>query len=175
MATEQISQTINAWEVAQSQFTLRPSDSAWLPAFVRCCENRNEADGPFPRKDGRRFGGSLHRLSRRTTWSRGPAKAAYAITRTSRSTKSCPGDVDDVEMRGCRDPFGGGKGGVVVDPKKLSLREIEGLTRRFHDEISVLIGPERDNPSPRRQYQRQTMAWMMDTYSMNVGYTSRPS
>jgi glutamate dehydrogenase (NAD(P)+) len=68
-------------------------------------------------------------------------------------------------------PFGGGKGGVVVDPKKLSLREVEGLTRRFTTEISVLIGPERDIPAPDVNTNSQTMAWMMDTYSMNVGYT----
>src|ERR671914_2646283 len=68
-------------------------------------------------------------------------------------------------------PYGGGKGGVVVDPKKLSRRELEGLTRRFTTEISVLIGPERDIPAPDVNTNAQTMAWMMDTYSMHVGYT----
>jgi glutamate dehydrogenase (NAD(P)+) len=68
-------------------------------------------------------------------------------------------------------PFGGGKGGVVVDPKKLSRRELEGLTRRFATEISVLIGPERDIPAPDVNTNAQTMAWIMDTYSMHVGYT----
>ena len=68
-------------------------------------------------------------------------------------------------------PFGGGKGGVRVDPKKLSMRELEGLTRRFTTEISVLIGPEKDIPAPDVNTNAQTMAWMMDTYSMHVGYT----
>ncbi|HUZ85478.1 MAG TPA: Glu/Leu/Phe/Val dehydrogenase [Candidatus Baltobacterales bacterium] len=68
-------------------------------------------------------------------------------------------------------PYGGGKGGVIVDPKKLSLKEIEGLTRRFTTEISVLIGPERDIPAPDVNTNAQTMAWIMDTYSMHVGYT----
>jgi len=68
-------------------------------------------------------------------------------------------------------PYGGGKGGVVVDPKKLSLKELEGLTRRFATEISVLIGPERDIPAPDVNTNAQTMAWIMDTYSMHVGYT----
>ena len=45
-------------------------------------------------------------------------------------------------------PYGGGKGGVIVDPKKLSMKELEGLTRRFFTEIEVLIGPERDIPAP---------------------------
>jgi glutamate dehydrogenase (NAD(P)+) len=68
-------------------------------------------------------------------------------------------------------PYGGGKGGVRVDPRKLSLRELEGLTRRFTTEISVLIGPEKDIPAPDMNTNAQTMAWMMDTYSMHVGYT----
>jgi len=68
-------------------------------------------------------------------------------------------------------PFGGGKGGVIVDPKKLSLKELEALTRRFTTEISVLIGPERDIPAPDVNTNAQVMAWMMDTYSMHQGYT----
>ena len=68
-------------------------------------------------------------------------------------------------------PYGGGKGGVVIDPKKLSQHEVERLTRRFATEISVLIGPERDIPAPDVNTNAQTMAWIMDTYSMHVGYT----
>jgi glutamate dehydrogenase (NAD(P)+) len=68
-------------------------------------------------------------------------------------------------------PFGGGKGGVIVDPKKLSKRELENLTRRFATEIEVLIGPERDIPAPDVNTNAQTMAWIMDTYSMHIGYT----
>jgi glutamate dehydrogenase (NAD(P)+) len=60
---------------------------------------------------------------------------------------------------------------VIVDPKKLSKREVEGLTRRFTTEISVLIGPERDIPAPDVNTNAQTMAWIMDTYSMHHGYT----
>jgi glutamate dehydrogenase (NAD(P)+) len=68
-------------------------------------------------------------------------------------------------------PYGGGKGGVVVDPKKLSIKEVEGLTRRFTTEISPLIGPDRDIPAPDVNTTAQTMAWIMDTYSMHHGYT----
>jgi glutamate dehydrogenase (NAD(P)+) len=68
-------------------------------------------------------------------------------------------------------PYGGGKGGVIVDPKKLSMKELEALTRRFTTEISVLIGPERDIPAPDVNTTPQIMAWMMDTYSMHAGYT----
>jgi glutamate dehydrogenase (NAD(P)+) len=68
-------------------------------------------------------------------------------------------------------PYGGGKGGVIVDPKQLSVRELEGLTRRFATEISPLIGPDRDIPAPDVNTNAQTMAWIMDTYSMHNGYT----
>lgn len=68
-------------------------------------------------------------------------------------------------------PFGGAKGGVVVDPKQLSLRELENLTRRFTSELTILIGPESDIPAPDMGTNAQTMAWMMDTYSMHKGYS----
>src|SRR5487761_2688616 len=68
-------------------------------------------------------------------------------------------------------PFGGAKGGVIVDAKRLSKGELERLTRRYASEISVLIGPERDIPAPDVNTTPQTMAWIMDTYSMHMGYT----
>src|SRR5688500_12051104 len=69
-------------------------------------------------------------------------------------------------------PYGGAKGGVVVDPMTLSIRDVEGLTRRFTTEISPLIGPDRDIPAPDVNTNAQTMAWIMDTYSMHHGYTA---
>ncbi len=68
-------------------------------------------------------------------------------------------------------PFGGAKGGVRCDPKKMSLRELEGLTRRYTTEISVFLGPESDIPAPDVYTNAQTMAWIMDTYSMHKGYS----
>src|SRR5437867_8520028 len=68
-------------------------------------------------------------------------------------------------------PYGGGKGGVVCDPKSMSQHELEGMTRRYASEISVIIGPERDIPAPDVYTNAQTMAWIMDTYSMTVGST----
>jgi glutamate dehydrogenase (NAD(P)+) len=68
-------------------------------------------------------------------------------------------------------PYGGAKGGVVVDPKELTRRELEALTRRYAAEILPLIGPERDIPAPDMGTDEQIMAWIMDTYSMNVGYS----
>ena len=68
-------------------------------------------------------------------------------------------------------PFGGAKGGVRVDPRQLSLSELEGLTRRYTSEISAMIGPDKDIPAPDMNTNAQVMAWMMDTYSMGAGRT----
>jgi len=68
-------------------------------------------------------------------------------------------------------PFGGAKGGVICDPKALSLRELENLTRRYTSEISIIIGPEKDIPAPDVYTTPQIMAWIMDTFSMQHGYS----
>ncbi len=68
-------------------------------------------------------------------------------------------------------PFGGAKGGVRCNPKEMTPREIENLTRRYTWEISHLIGPERDIPAPEVNTTPQVMAWMMDTYSILKGYS----
>src|ERR1700728_517101 len=66
-------------------------------------------------------------------------------------------------------PYGGGKGGVICDPKRMSKPELERMTRRYASEIMPLIGPERDIPAPDVYTDSQTMAWIMDTYAMTVG------
>ena len=68
-------------------------------------------------------------------------------------------------------PFGGAKGGVICDPQKMSRSELERLTRRYASEISILIGPDSDIPAPDMNTNPQTMAWIMDTYSMHKGYS----
>jgi glutamate dehydrogenase (NAD(P)+) len=68
-------------------------------------------------------------------------------------------------------PFGGAKGGVVCDPKRLSLRELEALTRRYTTEIINEIGPEKDIPAPDVGTSPREMAWIFDTYSMNKGHS----
>jgi glutamate dehydrogenase (NAD(P)+) len=67
-------------------------------------------------------------------------------------------------------PYGGAKGGVRCNPRNLSSRELERLTRRFTSELLPIIGPQRDIPAPDMATDEQTMAWMMDTYSMQVGH-----
>ena len=69
-------------------------------------------------------------------------------------------------------PFGGGKGGIVCDPTRMSPRELEALTRRYVAEIVDAIGPEKDVPAPDVNTNAQVMAWVMDTYSMHVGHTA---
>ncbi len=69
-------------------------------------------------------------------------------------------------------PYGGAKGGIRVDPKALSIKELERMTRRYTSEIGIIIGPQRDIPAPDVNTNGQIMAWMMDTYSMNTGTTA---
>lgn len=69
-------------------------------------------------------------------------------------------------------PYGGAKGGIRVDPRKLSKGELERLTRRYTSEIGLLIGPTKDIPAPDVNTNAQIMSWMMDTYSMNTGATA---
>jgi glutamate dehydrogenase (NAD(P)+) len=69
-------------------------------------------------------------------------------------------------------PYGGGKGGVICDPKRMSKAELERMTRRYTSEILPVIGPEQDIPAPDVYTDSQTMAWIMDTYSMTKGYST---
>jgi glutamate dehydrogenase (NAD(P)+) len=69
-------------------------------------------------------------------------------------------------------PYGGAKGGIRVDPKDLSKKELERMTRRYTSEIGLIIGPHQDIPAPDVNTNGQIMAWMMDTYSMNTGATA---
>jgi glutamate dehydrogenase (NAD(P)+) len=69
-------------------------------------------------------------------------------------------------------PYGGAKGGIRIDPRTFSQAELERITRRYTSEIGIVIGPDKDIPAPDVGTNEQTMAWMMDTYSMNVGHTA---
>ncbi|MBY0395602.1 MAG: glutamate dehydrogenase, partial [Thermoleophilia bacterium] len=173
MTTEHATAPINAWAVAQQQFDLaaeRLNLDAGMRAVLR--EPRREFTVHFPvhMDDGsvRVFTGYRvqHNLGR------GPAKGGIRYHQDV--------SIDEVKALAmwmtwkCAVvgiPYGGGKGGVIVDPKQLSMRELEALTRRFFTEIEVLVGPEKDIPAPDVNTNAQIMAWMMDTYSMHAGYT----
>ena len=163
----------SAWAVAQQQFDLaakRLNLDPGIAAVLR--EPRRQLTVHFPVRmdDGstRVFEG--HRVQHNL--GRGPAKGGIRFHQDV--------NIDEVKALSmwmswkCAVmdlPYGGGKGGVTVDPKQLSLGELERLTRRFTTEIAVIIGPESDIPAPDVNTNSQTMAWMMDTYSMHVGYT----
>ncbi|HZM73314.1 MAG TPA: Glu/Leu/Phe/Val dehydrogenase [Candidatus Polarisedimenticolia bacterium] len=173
MTTENVAAPINAWAVAQRQFDLaaeRLNLDEGMRRVLR--EPRRELTVHFPvhMDDGsvRVFAGYRvqHNLGR------GPAKGGIRYHQDV--------SIDEVKALAmwmtwkCAVvgiPYGGGKGGVIVDPKQLSQKELEALTRRYFTEIEVLVGPEKDIPAPDVNTNAQIMAWMMDTYSMHAGYT----
>ena len=99
----------------------------------------------------------------RTVITRGPLDEVKALS--AWMTWKC--SVADI-------PFGGAKGGVVCDPKKMSPGEIQRLTRRYTVAISDIIGPERDIPAPDVYTNAQVMAWILDTYSLVKGQRGCP-
>ena len=173
MTTEQVAAPINPWQVAQRQFDLAAEMLQLDPALrevLRECRRELTVSFPVHMDDGSVHVFTGYRVQHNL--GRGPAKGGIRYHQDV--------TLDEVKALAmwmtwkCAVvgiPYGGGKGGVVVDPKKLSRREIEGLTRRYTTEISVLIGPEKDIPAPDVNTNAQTMAWIMDTYSMHVGYT----
>ena len=173
MTTEHIAASINPWQVAQQQFDLAAERLNLDPGLRRVLrEPRRELTVHFPVKmdDGSVQVFTGYRVQHNL--GRGPAKGGIRYHQDV--------TLDEVKALAmwmtwkCAVvgiPYGGGKGGVIVDPKKLSIKELEALTRRFFTEIEVLVGPEKDIPAPDVNTNAQVMAWMMDTYSMHVGYT----
>jgi glutamate dehydrogenase (NAD(P)+) len=173
MTTEQVAAHINPWTVAQRQFDLAADRLNLDPGLRRVLRQpRRELTVHFPVKmdDGSVQVFTGYRVQHNL--GRGPAKGGIRYHQDV--------TLDEVKALAmwmtwkCAVvgiPYGGGKGGVIVDPKKLSVKELEALTRRFTTEIEVLIGPERDIPAPDVNTNAQVMAWMMDTYSMHQGYT----
>jgi glutamate dehydrogenase (NAD(P)+) len=172
MTTEQVAR-INAWEVAQRQFDLAAERLDLDPGMrLVLREPRREFTVHFPvhMDDGSVQVFTGYRVQHNL--GRGPAKGGIRYHQDV--------SLDEVKALAmwmtwkCAVvgiPYGGGKGGVIVDPKRLSQKELEALTRRFFTEIEVLVGPEKDIPAPDVNTNAQIMAWMMDTYSMHAGYT----
>ena len=171
MTTEQVAAAINPWQVAQQQFDLAAERLNLDPGLRRVLrEPRRELTVHFPVKmdDGSVQVFTGYRVQHNL--GRGPAKGGIRYHQDV--------SLDEVKALAmwmtwkCAVvgiPYGGGKGGVIVDPKKLSQKELEALTRRFFTEIEVLVGPERDIPAPDVNTNAQVMAWIMDTYSMHAG------
>jgi glutamate dehydrogenase (NAD(P)+) len=173
MTTENVAAPISAWNVAQQQFDLAADMLNLDPGLRRVLrEPRRELTVHFPvaMDDGTVKVYTGYRVQHNL--GRGPAKGGIRYHQDV--------SLDEVKALAmwmtwkCAVvgiPYGGGKGGVIVDPKKLSMKELEHLSRRFFTEIEVLVGPERDIPAPDVNTTPQIMSWFMDTYSMHVGYT----
>ena len=163
----------SAWQVALQQYD-RAADKLNLGSAVRetLRHAKREVTVHFPVQldDGtsRVFTGYRvwHNLAR------GPAKGGIRFHPQS--------DLDEIRALAMlmtwkcacvKIPYGGAKGGVTCDPKTLSRRELERMTRRFTTEIGDMIGPDSDIPAPDVNTNAQVMAWMMDTYSMHRGYS----
>ncbi|HSL75892.1 MAG TPA: Glu/Leu/Phe/Val dehydrogenase [Candidatus Limnocylindrales bacterium] len=173
MTTEHVAARINAWEVAQRQFDLAAERLNLDPGMrLVLREPRREFTVHFPvhMDDGSVQVFTGYRVQHNL--GRGPAKGGIRYHQDV--------TLDEVKALAmwmtwkCAVvgiPYGGGKGGVIVDPKKLSQKELEALTRRYFTEIEILVGPEKDIPAPDVNTNAQIMAWMMDTFSMHAGHT----
>jgi glutamate dehydrogenase (NAD(P)+) len=171
--THHVADAPNIWAVAQSQFDHAADQLDLDPGLrkvLRVPKRELTVNFPVTMDDGHVEVFTGYRVQHNL--SRGPAKGGIRYHQ----------DVTLDEVRALamwmtwkcavvNIPYGGGKGGVIVDPKKLSIKEVEGLTRRFTTELSPLIGPDRDIPAPDVNTNAQTMAWIMDTFSMHSGYT----
>lgn len=167
------SHQINPFHVAQRQFD-QAAEMLNLPddirAILRVPQRELTVNFPVQMDDGTTQVFTGYRVQHNL--SRGPVKGGIRYHPSV--------DIDEVRALAMwmtwkcalvNIPYGGAKGGVIVDPKQLSIGELERLTRRFTTEISILLGPEKDIPAPDVGTNAQVMAWIMDTISMHRGYT----
>ena len=173
MSTVAVKETLNPFEIAQAQFNTAAellNLEAWLREVLRKPKRKVAVSIPTRMDDGsiKVFDGYRvqHNLAR------GPAKGGIryhpdvTLDEVSALASWMTWKCATVNI-----PFGGGKGGVVCNPKQMSQLELEHMTRRFASEISFIIGPDKDIPAPDVYTNAQTMAWIMDTYSMTKGST----
>ncbi|RDI73468.1 Glutamate dehydrogenase/leucine dehydrogenase [Gaiella occulta] len=163
----------NPFELAQSQLRRVGETFAVDPNLIRVlshCKKGVEVSVPVQMDDGSVSVFQGYRVVHNMT--RGPAKGGirYHPAVTQDEVKALAMWMTwKCALMGL--PFGGAKGGVICDPKELSLGEKERLTRRYTSEIINEIGPEKDIPAPDVGTDAQVMAWIFDTYSMNVGHS----
>src|SRR2546428_13907854 len=164
----------DSWEVALEQFNIAAEKLHLDPnmrAILATCQRELTVHFPVRMADGvvKVFTG--YRIQHNTT--RGPGKGGIRY-----HPSVTLGEVKALAMwmtwkcAVVGIPYGGAKGGVVCDPKMMSAQQLETLTRRYTTEIELLIGPDRDIPAPDVNTNAQTMAWIMDTYSMHHGFTA---
>src|SRR5881397_1563296 len=119
------------------------------------------------------------RWKSRSAWMMGGSRCSRA-TASSTTAREAPARAASATIMTWKTalmdiPFGGAKGGVAVDPKQLSKLELERLTRRFTQRISIVLGPYRDVPAPDVATNAQVMAWILDEYSSRHGSRTRPA
>jgi glutamate dehydrogenase (NAD(P)+) len=161
------------WEIALQQYD-RAADKLDLGPAVRDVlrHPKREVTVHFPVQldDGSTRVFTGYRVWHNVT--RGPAKGGIRFHPDT--------DIDDMRALAMwmtwkcacvKIPYGGAKGGVTCDPKALSLRELERMTRRYTTEIADMLGPDSDIPAPDVNTNQQVIAWMMDTFSMHRGYS----
>ncbi len=173
LATTASAASLNAFHIAQRQFD-RASDILHLdPSLrqvLRSCKRELTVHFPVRMDDGSFQVFEGYRVQHNIA--RGPAKGGIRFHP----------DVSLEEVKALAMwmtwkcavvgiPYGGAKGGVICDPKRMSIVELENLTRRYATEISLLIGPDRDIPAPDVNTSPQIMSWIMDTYSVGVGHS----
>ena len=173
MATAATKEVLNPFEIATKQFDTAAEHlklEPWLRDVLKAPKRQLIVSVPTKMDDGSIHVFEGYRVQH--SMARGPAKGGirYHPDVTLDEVKALASWMT-WKCATVNIPYGGGKGGVVCDPKKMSQRELENMTRRFAFEISVIIGPERDIPAPDVYTNAQTMAWIMDTYSMTAGET----
>jgi len=163
----------SAWETALAQLDEAAELMGLAPGvheILRAPKRSLSVSVPFRLDDGSTRVCQGYRVHHNVT--RGPAKGGLRYHSSV--------DLDEVKALAmwmtwkcavAQIPFGGAKGGVAVDPKALSRSELERMTRRYASEILPFIGPERDIPAPDMNTNEDIMSWIMDTYSMNHGYS----
>jgi glutamate dehydrogenase (NAD(P)+) len=161
-----LSAAMTQFDAAADHIQLDPG----LRAVLRAAQRELTVNFPVKRDDGTTQVLTGYRVQHNLA--RGPAKGGLRFHPAT--------DLDEVRALAMwmtwkcalvNVPFGGAKGGVTVDPRSLSEREKESVTRRFATELEWLIGPEKDIPAPDMGTNAQTMAWIMDTVSMHRGYS----
>ncbi|CAN5581832.1 Glu/Leu/Phe/Val dehydrogenase [soil metagenome] len=163
----------SAWETALAQLDEAAELMGLAPGVhevLRAPKRALSVSVPFRKDDGSVQVSQGYRVHHNVT--RGPAKGGIRYHSTV--------DLDEIKALAmwmtwkcavASIPFGGAKGGVAIDPKTLSRGELERMTRRYASEILPLIGPERDIPAPDMNTNEEIMSWIMDTYSINKGYS----
>jgi len=164
---------LNPWEMARAQFDAAADRIELDPnvrPFLRCPRRELTVSLPVRFDDGRIEAFTGYRVQHN-----------FALGPTKGGIRYHP-DVTLDEVRALAMwmtwkcsvmglPYGGAKGGIICDPKKMSLGEVERLTRRYASEVFAIIGRDIDIPAPDVNTDAQTMAWIMDTYSMTIGYS----